>query len=184
MRCRRLMVIGCSALIVIASRVPIAGQGGTPTAKTPAAKNWKVARTPWGHPDLQGIWDFRTVTPMERPVELGDKAVLSAQEAEEFERRAVASRNADQKRGNQVTARRQVNGTTETEDLSLAYNDFWWDRGTKVVGTRRTSLIVDPPNGRFPALTPAGEKRLPSLEQAIRTDLRSSATSCNETPLA
>jgi hypothetical protein len=158
-----------STMIAIVSLTAgAAGQGQTPPSERGrGAGSAYSAKTPWGHPDLQGIWDFRTVTPMERPVELGDKAVLSAQEAEEFERRAVASRNADQKRGNQVTARRQVNGTTETEDLSLAYNDFWWDRGTKVVGTRRTSLIVDPPNGRFPALTPAGEKRL-SAEDAVR----------------
>ena len=52
-----------------------------------------------------------------------------------------------------------INGTVETEDLANAYNEFWWDRGTKVVSTRQTSLVVDPPDGRVPALTPEGQKR-------------------------
>jgi hypothetical protein len=104
---------------------------------------------------------------MERPVEFGDKAVLTAEEAAEFERRAVASRDADQNRSQTITARGTVNGTAETEDLALAYNDFWWDRGTRVIGTRRTSLIIDPPNGRFPPLTPEAERRL-AEEDAIR----------------
>jgi len=154
--------------IVSLAAAAVAGQAQKPSSERGrAAGSVYSVKTPWGHPDLQGVWDFRTVTPMERPVELGDKAVLSAKEAAEFEQRAVASRNADEKRGSQATARRQVNGTLETEDLSLAYNDFWWDRGTKVVGTRRTSLIVDPPNGRFPALTEQGDKRL-SAEDAVR----------------
>ena len=58
-----------------------------------------------------------------------------------------------------TTDRGTVNGTRESRDLALAYNNFWWDRGTDVVATRRTSLVVDPPNGRIPALTPEGEAR-------------------------
>ena len=154
-------------LVLAIAGGPVAAQKQPSPSERAARPAAFSAKTAWGHPDLQGIWDFRTVTPMERPVEFGDKAVLIAKEAEEFERRAVANRDADQKRGKTVTERRQVNGTTETEDLSLAYNDFWWDRGTKVVGTRRTSLIVDPPNGRFPLLTDAGQKRL-AAEDEVR----------------
>jgi hypothetical protein len=172
MRALRFSTAPIATIAVVSLAVAaVAGQGQRPRSERGgAAAPAFSAKTPWGHPDLQGIWDFRTVTPMERPVELGDKAVLTAKEAEEFEQRAVASRDADQKRSSTVTARRQVNGTTETEDLALAYNDFWWDRGTKVVGTRRTSLIVDPPNGRFPPLTEAGEKRL-AAEDAVRERL-------------
>ena len=172
MRALRFSAAALATIAVVSIAVAVVssqGQKLRPERGSAGAPEFS-ARTPWGHPDLQGIWDFRTVTPMERPVELGDKAVLTAKEAEEFEHRAVASRDADQKRSNTVTARRQVNGTTETEDLSLAYNDFWWDRGTKVVGTRRTSLIVDPPSGRFPPLTEAGEKRL-AAEDAVRERL-------------
>jgi hypothetical protein len=123
-----------------------------------APKKTAAPRTPWGHPSLEGVWDFRTVTPLERPAEFAGKAVLTEQEAAEYERKAVESRNADSR--HDTTVRRTVNGSAETEDVALAYNDFWWDRGTKVIGSRRTSLIVDPPDGRMPQLTPAGKKRL------------------------
>lgn len=133
-------------------------QSTAPAAGSPAGgAKAAVPRTAWGHPDLTGTWDFRTVTPLERPKELGDKATLTEEEAAEYAKRMVESRNADANRDKE--ARRKVNGTDETEDVALAYNDFWWDRGTKVVGTRRTSLIVEPADGRIPALTPAGEKR-------------------------
>lgn len=118
-----------------------------------------VPRAADGRPDLGGVWDFRTVTPLERPAELGDQEFLSPEEAAAFERERVLARNADLNRENTVTDREVVNGTTETADLRLAYNDFWWDRGTQVVGTRRTSLVVDPPNGQVPALTPQEEER-------------------------
>ena len=69
-----------------------------------------------------------------------------------------ADLNREQKK--QVTTDRGlVNGTRESRDLALAYNNFWWDRGDNVVGTRRTSLVIDPPNGRVPPLTEAGAQR-------------------------
>ena len=119
-------------------------------------------QTPDGRPDLQGVWNYGTVTPLERPIELAGKEFFTKEEAAEYETQAVLSRNADLKREELiglVTARRVVNGTTETRDLALAYNDFWWDRGTTVVGTRRTSLVIDPPDGRIPGLTPAAQAR-------------------------
>jgi hypothetical protein len=107
-----------------------------------------------GRPDLQGVWDFRTLTPMERPKDLADKEVLTDQEALEFERKNV--RNQDTR---ESAPRGISNGAPTTTDLERAYNDFWWDFGKKVVGTRRTSLIVDPPDGRIPALTPEAQAR-------------------------
>jgi hypothetical protein len=104
------------------------------------------------------------VTPLERPKELGDKQVWTEKEAAEFERQAVESRNADTNRDK--TQRAVVNGTAETGDVALAYNDFWWDRGTKVIGTRRTSLIVDPPDGRIPPMTAEGKKRVEAQDAA------------------
>src|SRR6266852_7090577 len=155
MRFQRLSVL-CAVTIAVASlAVPtVSGQSSTRTTEKRGAAANKSAtlRTPWGAPDLQGTWDFRTVTPMERPPELAGKATLTEKEAAEYERRMVDQRNADKR--HDTTRRRTVNGTAETEDVALAYNDFWWDRGTKVIGTRRTSLIVDPPNGRIPPLTP------------------------------
>jgi hypothetical protein len=130
-----------------------------PSAKVaPAAKTSAALRTAWGAPNLEGVWDFRTITPMERPPEFAGKATLTAEETAEYERKINQQRNADARHDTKVTG--TANGTAVTEDVALAYNDFWWDRGTKVIGTRRTSLIVDPPDGRFPPMTSQGQKRL------------------------
>jgi hypothetical protein len=168
MRVLRLSVV-CVVTIGVASLSvqTVRGQSSTRTGdtRTPAANKMESLRTPWGAPDLEGTWDFRTVTPMERPAEFAGKATLTEKEAAEYERRMVEQRNADKR--HDTTKRRTVNGTAETEDVALAYNDFWWDRGTKVVGTRRTSLIVDPPDGRIPSLTPAAQARL-AAEDVLR----------------
>lgn len=121
--------------------------GAAAFAQKPAAPQKTTLRTSWGHPDLQGIWDFATITPLERPKELAGKEVLSAEEAAEFEQKTLQQRNPDRRDGGAQA------------DVGRAYNQFWWDYGTKVVGSKRTSLIVDPPDGRVPALTPEGQKR-------------------------
>ncbi len=110
---------------------------------TNEAQDYQVPRNAQGHPDLQGTWDFRTLTPLERPPELGEKAVFSEEEAEAFRQKAVASHDVDNQRD--IPAEFDVEG---------AYNTFWWDFGTEMNEDRRTSLIVDPPNGRLPELTP------------------------------
>jgi len=166
MRVLRPSVLG-SVLIIAASigtalTVRAQSPAAAPRQRTPVDKS-AILRTPWGTPSLEGAWDFRTVTPMERPAELAGKETLTEKEAAEYARRIVEQRNADTHHA--TTRRRTVNGTAETEDVALAYNDFWWDRGTRVVGTRRTSLIVDPPDGRIPALTAEAEKRLAAEDQ-------------------
>jgi hypothetical protein len=105
-----------------------------------------------GHPDLQGVWDYRTITPMQRPVALGTKAFFTEEEAAAWERsenRRLDRDNMDLETGTSIYPKGGV----------VPYNEFWYDRGNKIVGTRRTSLIVDPPDGRFPAMTPEGKKR-------------------------
>jgi len=112
-----------------------------------ATQTWQTPRTSWGHADLQGIWSTATITPLERPADLAGKATFTEQEAAEYERRVVERTNRDQR------------DTNADADVAKAYNDFWWDSGTRVVPTRRTSLIVDPADGRIPALTPAALTR-------------------------
>ena len=144
----------CLLVFVVLCASPAAAQNDT--------RNSPMPRTTEGYPDLNGVWDFRTITPLQRPQELAGREFLTAEEAAALEAKTAVTSNADSNRealAKVVTGRGIVNGTTETRDLALAYNDFWWDRGTEVVGTRRTSLIVDPPDGRMPALTPAGEQR-------------------------
>jgi hypothetical protein len=121
-------------------------------AAIPAAaqKPWTVPRTPDGQPDLQGIWNNATLTPMERPAQYAGKATLTAQEAEAFEKEELGNVNADRRDGSSVT------------DVNRAYNEFWRDRG-KITPDRRTSLIIDPPDGRVPPLTPAAQKRAADL---------------------
>jgi hypothetical protein len=126
-----------TATAVVAVRPALAA-----AAKAPPSKTWVPGRTPDGQPDLQGTWTNATITPFERPAELAGKAVLTPEEAAELEKRAAANR---------------VDAPPKPGDVG-AYNQVWFDSGTKVVGTRQTSLVVDPPDGRVPT-TPAAEAK-------------------------
>ena len=145
--------------------VLVAGQTAVQRATASRTQTWTPARTPEGHPDMQGVWDFRTVTPLERPAEFAGKPVLTEAEAAAYERRMADTRNADTNR-DKTESRGVTNGTATTADLALAYNDFWYDRGTRVIGTRRTSLILDPPDGRIPPLTEAARQRFATIDAA------------------
>jgi hypothetical protein len=114
-----------------------------------------MPRTPWGDPDLQGVWNNGTVTPLERPAALAGKEFLTESEVAEFEKQAVARQNADRRDGIGTEA-----------DVARAYNEFWWEHGSKVVASRRTAIVVDPPDGRVPALTPEAQKRAQRLAAA------------------
>jgi len=83
---------------------------------------------------------------LERPAQFAGKEFLTEQEAAEYEKRSVASRNADRR------------GATPDQDLQSAYNNRWYDWGSKVVKTRRTSIIIDPPDGHVPAMTAKGQE--------------------------
>ena len=122
-----------------------------------AGQAWQVPRTSWGHADLGGTWSAATITPLERPADLAGKEFFTEKEAAEYERLTVARTNRDQ-RADDAAA-----------DVARAYNDFWWDSGTRVVPTRRTSLIVDPPEGRIPPLTPRAEQRQAALAEVRKT---------------
>jgi hypothetical protein len=145
------------AIVLVAlGAATVAGQTKTSTTKT-----WTPALTADGQPDLQGSWNYSTITPFERPSEFAGKSTFTNEEAAEFERAALANINKDRRDDEEsVGGDRIVNGTKETDDLARAYNEFWWDRGTKVSKTNRTSLVVDPPDGKVPALTPEAQKRM------------------------
>jgi hypothetical protein len=101
-----------------------------------------------GQTDLQGIWSNATITSLERPSDLAGKTTFTAEEAAAYEKQVVDRNNVDHRSGNAEV------------DVATGYNNFWYDRGTKAVGTRRTSLIVEPSDGRIPALTPEAQKRV------------------------
>ena len=142
--------------VVVCLTVPVAGQipnaEGQTLDRATAATPWKTPRTLDGQPDLQGVWDFRTITPLERPVSLGDKQVFSDDEAARFE----AEEN---RRQNRDLIDPEKGGAVYPPGGVVPYNEFWYDRGNTVLGTRRTSLIVDPAHGRLPPRTPEGERR-------------------------
>ena len=123
----------------------------TPVLATaqPATKEAEPPRTSWGDPDLGGVWDFRTITPLERPRDLADQEFLTEEEVAERERAAAERDRA----ADEAPARLAVAGQNVG-----AYNRFWMDFGTEVVESRRTSLIVDPPNGRKPPMTDAAKE--------------------------
>ena len=121
---------------------------------------WPIPRTADGRPVLSAVWDFRTMTPLQRP-EDQDKAVLTAEEAAAIEQAATES-----------VARADAPSEVRTDPLPAGepvggYNRFWLDRGARVVGDRRTSLIVDPPTGRVPDLQPGVLRQVGGLQQDI-----------------
>ena len=127
-------------------------------AAAQSANTTAPPRTAWGAPDLQGVWDFRSITPLQRPEELADKEFLTEEEAANLEQEAV---DRDVRLFNREAQRTEAGASVDsgTDGAPGAYNNFWMDRGTRPIETRRTSLIVDPPNGRIPPVTAAAEKR-------------------------
>ena len=161
-RARCLMCV-CAAIaalaLALASDETVAAQGngdaraargqGTQAAKT-------IPRTPWGTPDLQGIWNTNTLVPLERNRQYGTRALMT----EEEHAKALAElqqRNQRPGRDSREVAGKSGLGTEK--DVARAYNEFWFgDKPTKL--SYRTSMIVDPPDGRIPPLTAEAAKRV------------------------
>ena len=111
-----------------------------------------MSRGVGGHPDLQGVWNFATVTPLQRPPELaGKERFATDEEAAAYAKRAALNLDRPPAAGDPG-----------------AYNQFWIDAGTSVTRSRRTSLIVDPPDGRIPPLTTEGQKRLAATLEGVK----------------
>lgn len=135
---------GTVAAVVCLASVPLAGQSAGPL------------RTPDGRPDLEGVWSFATITPMERPSSLAGKEYFTEDEARAYETDYRERTNKDRR-----------DGPAEA-DVSRAYNDFWWDPGTRVVKTLRTSLVIDPPDGQIPPMRADARARRDAAREANR----------------
>jgi hypothetical protein len=133
-----LLTLVCAVLSFTSARVlGQAAAGGPKAADAKASSSWKATKTAWGDPDIQGIWSYATLTPLERPAALAGREFYTQEEA--------AARNAQ-----------SVEDQPPPPGDPGAYNAHWFDRG-KVLGDLRTSLIVDPPDGRLP-LSEEGRK--------------------------
>ena len=133
-----------------------------------------MPRTEWGAPDLRGVWNNSTLTPFQRPEALGDREFLTDEEAASVEQR-TADRNRDLADRAALRTVADPNGNVDrgVGGAPGSYNNFWMERGTTVVSTKRTSIIVDPPNGRLPALTPETRAGMVSAEASRLADVRS-----------
>lgn len=126
-----------------------------------APKNWKAPRTADGVPDLQGVWTSATLTRLERPAEYGDRRTLTDAEVRKIEGTeaeyvANAAKQSDPNR-------KETQGECTNFQFGCGYNNFWIDRGSKVIevnGEKRSSILIDPPNGQMPRLLPERQRAL------------------------
>ena len=144
---QRITVVVTTILMLAFSTMKISGQ-----SLSSHVGIYQAPHTAWGHPDLQGIWDRRTITPLERPQRLADKAFLSPEEIIAYERASAA--RAD---GRPLDSTRGGISVHDPSDL---------DYGTTVVAGGQTSLIVDPADGRIPAYTQASAERVAARARA------------------
>jgi hypothetical protein len=158
-RMRGIKTVGI-AVFLVAAGVVLLNPLSLAAQRESSAKTSQTLKTAWGHPDLQGVWDFSTSTPLQRPPELKDKAELTDAEVAEQLDRAVKQRA----RQDSSAARDGDTGT---------YNRFWTDNPRV---TRQTSLIIDPPDGRIPAYTPAAKKWYADSEAARKGVLNDAPT--------
>ena len=134
---RAALALGAALLLAWPAGAAAQSSGAEPAA---GAADWTAPRTAWGAPDLQGVWDYRTLTPLERPRELAGKATLTPEEAAAYEERQSA--------------------LLDDYDRAPSVHAKWWlDYGRELTGDRRTSLLVDPPDGRLPAVTEDARRR-------------------------
>lgn len=158
MKDRAVVLMGALAVVLAVASlasVRISGQTG--------AASSAVAKTPWGEPDLQGIWDTRTRAPLERPKEFGTKEFMTEEEARDRMARKLDAAVGDDEEAGESLAQADVNRAAQadkTDDgrpgyriAGAEYNAFWFADAAKIEISLRTSQVVDPPDGRMPPLT-------------------------------
>ena len=128
---------------------------GAPAAAQ--SREWQPPRTPDGKPDLQGTFTFRTITPLQRPVALAGKDKLTPEEAAKFEAEENIRLNRDLY--DPEKGQPSAGYPPRSQGGVLSYNDFWYERGNQLTEDKRTSLIVDPPDGRIPLAPRTGGGR-------------------------
>jgi len=136
----RLAVAVVATMMVMSVLVSSVAWGQSSPAGTDIQPGWTAPRTAWGAPDLQGVWDYRTMTPLQRPREFADQAVFTAEQAAAYQAR-ILEQQADYDRSPSVHAK------------------WWLDYGKELTADNRTSLIVDPSNGRIPPTTEGARER-------------------------
>ena len=161
MRHRLLASLGGAAVVVAllaAGPRLVAGQAQSGNGSGAATSGGPVARTPWGDPDLNGIWSAGYFfTTLERPEKYAGREFLTDEEVAALERDVAATFGIGGGAGGNQGKGRPERGTDA--DVAGAYNDIFSGRGRDVIRTKRTSLIIDPPDGRLPPLTPEGQQR-------------------------
>ena len=136
------------------------------------AQTSSIPRTEHGVPDFQGTYTFRTLTPLNRPPELADKATLTEEEAAEW----AAFENRRQNRDLIIDS---VGGAGYPPGV-ISYNEFWYERGVETIADRRTSLVYDPPNGRVPPLNAVGKERAAERSERLRLSEGPEARTLND----
>ena len=141
------------AVLAVVWLAPAATFGQAPSAPRAApAADWTPPRTPWGAPDLQGIWDTRTATPLERPAALKGREFLTDAEVAVYERRAVE--------------RADGRPPDDARTAPSVHPPYWLDYGKTVVRTKQTSLVVDPRDGKIAPLSVTGQARVDARRAA------------------
>ncbi len=146
-------------LALAVAAIVVAGGPQTAAAQATGSEDpASVPRTPWGDPDLQGLWNHGTITPLQRPEEYAGRELLTEEEI-------AAANLASETRA--LSERRSE--LTREQDVALAYNQFWWDRGISV---GRTALLTDPADGRLPPRTAERQAYEASAEAQRRRTAR------------
>jgi hypothetical protein len=161
--------VAAAAVLVLLPPTEMTAQTGVSVVPVSVPAASQALKTPWGEPDLQGIWTVESDTPLQRPVRYANQEFFTQAQREELDRERAALLGRD----------RRVERGTEL-DVAGAYNSVFMSK--KRTGTR-TSLIVDPPNGRIPSLTPAAEK-FAGAERDFRLALLQATQTCKAKSVA